>query len=129
MRYGICAVVGSGTDDDPWKPDIHQKSGVRAVIESDQDGRPLHNWCLVRLKYSHINYTGASLEKFPDTDDLAMDAADYNRIRAKLIEFGMSTIDAMFPSDTIAEIREKIGKYLKKDFTTLEDRKFGASRR
>lgn len=63
-KFYICPIIGSGTDEDMYRPKIADYTGVNwtGVIPSKPDGSPVHYWALVYASSGNLSVVDADME-------------------------------------------------------------------
>lgn len=121
--FMIAQIVGNGTENDPYRPDI-VGSSWQAIIPSNSNGMPRFNWALVRCA-DPDSATGIDLFKLPNVS-LDMQVGNIplnvrNAIRTKLDSLGINTTWITLDT-TLREIVRYIGKHLNSNFEILGDK-------
>ena len=123
-RYYISPIIGTGTEEDPFRPKLADKGKPWvAIIPSKPDGTPLLPWalCLVNA-LDHTPVTGdATIDALPDItldSQLSVLATNVrNLVINKLTQRGidMTGINA---TSTFRQVLERIGRFGEAAFST-----------
>lgn len=92
-RLYVCPVVGTGTDDDPQRPLIADKTGVTAwsaCIGTNPDGKKTFTWSILWCDATSWTALDQDAQCFQLTAD-ALSAAPTNRVRNYLVNNGVMT--------------------------------------
>ena len=113
-RFYLSTIVGSGTEEDPYRPRIADLTGQwHATLPSDATGKPASTWCLVQAgdvpdDPDVTPLVASSFER--GVDGLA--AAEQARLKSELDKVGV----AFTKADTLADVIERTGRKLEPTF-------------
>lgn len=123
--YYVCNVIGSGTTDDPYRPEIQDAApykSYRCVILT-RDGKPISPWCLVVVAASDEAHR--SLANHPAVDQLlssggleAMPDVGWarNSLRARLAARGIDLTGLPAAGTNLNQVVRYLGQRLQPNF-------------
>jgi hypothetical protein len=120
-RWYIAPVIGTGAEEDAYRPKVPEGINWVAVIPSNPDGTPRFNWCLVKVAATDHSalLNDAEIDAMPNialddpisTLSAAMRNAIQNRLEARGIDTSGITLQTTF-----RQIVRRIGRHLDTDF-------------
>jgi len=127
-RIYLASIVGTGSDDDPYRAKLPPGTDHVAVITSGADGHPQMPWCLVMVARSRSDWS--DLDDDPDLDRWPtvslgtrgrdLPDSDQQSLAAALSRRGLAADDVGTDS-TLREILLRVGRSLDASF---DDRRF-----